>query len=270
MAQALNAFDTGSSRLPPPPARSGAVRINHVSRTFQVQGRDVHALDDISLSIRPGEFLSIVGPSGCGKSTLLRFLAGLDKPDRGTITVDDTEISGPSLKRGIVFQDHRLLPWLSVEKNIGLALRSLPGAAAEKSARVAELIELVGLRGFESALPHQLSGGMSQRTAIARGLAPRPPLLLLDEPLGALDALTRTHLQSELLDIWESEQSTVVLVTHDVEEAVFLSDRVVVMAPRPGRIRRIIEVPGERPRRRSDPNFVAVREEISELLAHEH
>ncbi|GHD20850.1 ABC transporter ATP-binding protein [Tianweitania populi] len=244
----------------------GSVEIRNVSKTFRVKDREVHALDDVSLSIRPREFISIVGLSGCGKSTLLRFLAGLDTPDKGTITVDGAAIAGPSLKRGIVFQDHRLLPWLSVEKNIGLALRTVLGTAAEKAARVAELIDLVGLSGFESALPHQLSGGMSQRASIARGLAPRPPLLLLDEPLGALDALTRARLQDELLQIWQQEQSTVIMVTHDVEEAIVLSDRVIVMQPRPGRVRRIVDVPGQRPRRRSDPDFVAARAEIADLL----
>lgn len=247
---------------------SGAVEITGVSKTFRVKDREVHALDDVSLSIRPGEFISIVGPSGCGKSTLLRFLAGLDRPDAGTITVDGARIDAPSLKRGIVFQDHRLLPWLTVEKNIGLALRSRPGTAEEKAARVAELIALVGLRGFETALPHQLSGGMSQRASIARGLAPRPQLLLLDEPLGALDSLTRARLQDELLEIWRREQSTVVMVTHDVEEAVFLSDRIVVMEPRPGRVSRIVAGHGERPRKRNAAVFVAIRHEIASLLMH--
>lgn len=263
MAQALSARFLPSSEAPD---RVGSVEISTVSKTFKVRDREVHALDDISLSIRPREFISIVGPSGCGKSTLLRFLAGLDTPDKGTITVDGTAVAGPSLKRGIVFQDHRLLPWLSVEKNIGLALRKVPGTATEKTTRGAELIDLVGLSGFETALPHQLSGGMSQRASIARGLAPRPPLLLLDEPLGALDALTRARLQDELLEIWQQEQSTVIMVTHDVEEAVFLSDRVVVMQPRPGRVRRIVDVPGARPRLRSDPEFVRLRAEIAELL----
>ena len=262
MAQSLSA---------PPPARDpafGAVEIGRVSKTFRGASGPVRALDGVSLSILPGEFISIVGPSGCGKSTLLRFLAGLDRADEGEITIDGAAIGGPSLKRGIVFQDHRLLPWLSVEKNIGLALRAVPGTAEEKARRVEELIALVRLRGFEHALPHQLSGGMSQRAAIARGLAPRPPLLLLDEPLGALDSLTRARLQDELLKIWERERSTVVMVTHDVEEAVFLSDRIVVMEPRPGRVSRIVSAPGERPRDRRDPAFISVRHEIAALLAH--
>lgn len=246
---------------------AGSVRIVDVSKTFQVEERSVHALDNVSLDIEAGEFISIVGPSGCGKSTLLRFLAGLDRPDDGRITVDGEVIGQPSLKRGIVFQDHRLLPWFNVEKNIALSLYSVAGSEAEKRDRVQYLIDLVGLTGFEKALPHELSGGMSQRAAIARGLAPRPPLLLLDEPLGALDSLTRSHLQDELLAIWEREKSTVVMVTHDVEEAIYLSDRVVVMEPRPGRIARVFQIPSNRPRRRDNIDFIALRREITELLA---
>lgn len=249
-------------------ANAGSVRIAEVSKTFHVEDRSVHALDNVSLTIEPGEFISIVGPSGCGKSTLLRFLAGLDRPDGGHITVDGEAIDRPSLKRGIVFQDHRLLPWFSVEKNIALSLHSVPGYASEKRERVQYLIDLVGLNGFEKALPHELSGGMSQRAAIARGLAPRPPLLLLDEPLGALDSLTRSYLQDELLAIREREKSTVVMVTHDVEEAIYLSDRVVVMEPRPGRIARTFDIKSARPRHRDDAGFVAIRREITDLLAH--
>lgn len=246
---------------------AGAVRIIDVSKTFHVEKRNVHALDNVTLAIKSGEFISIVGPSGCGKSTLLRFLAGLDKPDGGRITVDGELIDKPSLKRGIVFQDHRLLPWFNVEKNIALSLHSVDGSEFEKRERVQYLIDLVGLTGFEKALPQELSGGMSQRAAIARGLAPRPPLLLLDEPLGALDSLTRSHLQDELLAIWEREKSTVVMVTHDVEEAIYLSDRIVVMNPRPGRIARIFDVDSTRPRRRDDLDFVTIRREITDLLA---
>ncbi|WP_439617916.1 ABC transporter ATP-binding protein [Shinella sp.] len=251
----------------PKAAQAGSVNILDVSKTFHVDDRTVHALDNVSLAIEPGEFISIVGPSGCGKSTLLRFLAGLDLPDSGRILVDGEKIDRPSLKRGIVFQDHRLLPWFDVETNIAISLHSVAGPEAEKRKRVQYLIDLVGLTGFEKALPHELSGGMSQRAAIARGLAPRPPLMLLDEPLGALDSLTRSHLQDELLAIWEREKSTVVMVTHDVEEAIYLSERVVVMEPRPGRIASIFGITSERPRHRDDPDFVAVRREITNLLA---
>jgi ABC-type nitrate/sulfonate/bicarbonate transport system ATPase subunit len=246
--------------------RRSSVEIRGVSKTFTVDGSKVEALADISLIVRPGEFISLVGPSGCGKSTLLRFLAGLDLPDTGTITVDGVPVARPSLARGIVFQDHRLLPWLSVTDNILLSLNSRGGSDTDKRERVGELIRLVGLAGFENAHPHQLSGGMSQRAAIARSLAPRPRLLLLDEPLGALDSLTRSYLQDELLRLWEHEGITMVMVTHDVEEAVFLSDRIVVMDPRPGRVRQIFDIPAERPRRRAAPDFVAVKEEILSLL----
>ncbi|KFI29923.1 sulfonate ABC transporter ATP-binding protein [Haematobacter massiliensis] len=252
--------------LPRPRTAAGEVALHGVSRSFRAGGREVQALRDVSLTVAAGEFLAIVGPSGCGKSTLLRLIAGLDRPDAGHITLDGAALAGPGLDRGIVFQDHRLLPWLSVERNIALALRSLPGPEAEKTARVAELIALVGLRGFEAALPHQLSGGMSQRAAIARALAPRPPVLLLDEPLGALDSLTRARLQEELLAIWERESSTVVLITHDVEEALVLASRVVIMEPRPGRIGQEVAVPLPRPRRREDPAFVALRQRISARL----
>ena len=245
---------------------AGALSVRGVSKTFHVKGQAVQALSDVSLDVAAGEFISIVGPSGCGKSTLLRLVAGLERPDRGVITLDGAQIEGPGLSRGIAFQDHRLLPWLSVERNIGLALRSIPGSDGEKAARVAELIGLVGLKGFENALPHQLSGGMSQRAAIARALAPRPPVLLLDEPLGALDSLTRARLQDELLRIWERERTTVVMITHDVEEALFLSGRVVVMNPRPGRIDREIAVDLEHPRRRDDPGFVTLRQRIATQL----
>jgi ABC-type nitrate/sulfonate/bicarbonate transport system ATPase subunit len=243
-----------------------AIEIRGVSKSFDSAQGTVQALAPLSLTVAPGEFVSLVGPSGCGKSTLLRLVAGLDSPDEGTLHENGLPIDKPSLARGMVFQDHRLLPWLSVERNILLALRKSAGTPAQKADTVQRLITLVGLAGFEQALPHQLSGGMSQRAAIARALAPQPRLLLLDEPFGALDSLTRGHLQAELLRIWEHERITMLMVTHDVEEAVYLSDRVAVMDPRPGRIRRIVDVPFAKPRRRADPAFVAVKEEILGLL----
>ena len=247
------------------PAR-GALALRGISRTFHVGGRAVPALADVSLSVAAGEFVAIVGPSGCGKSTLLRLIAGLEVPDHGSIALDGVPVTGPGLTRGIVFQDHRLLPWLTVEKNIALALRRSPGPDTAKVARVAELIALVGLSGFEQELPHQLSGGMSQRAAIARALAPRPPVLLLDEPLGALDSLTRTRLQDELLRIWETERTTVLLITHDVEEALVLASRVIVMDPRPGRIAEEVAVDLPRPRLREAMAFVTLRQRIAARL----
>jgi sulfonate transport system ATP-binding protein len=243
-------------------AMSPAIEVAHVSKSFEVNGAPLEALHDVSLDVEPGTFISLVGPSGCGKSTLLRLISGLESADGGHIRVRGQPVSGPGLDRGMVFQDHRLFPWLTVERNILLSLRRTTYSEQHKGQIVRDLIALVGLVGFEAAQPHQLSGGMAQRAAIARALAPRPDILLLDEPFGALDSLTRTRLQNEFLRIWEHEGITMLMVTHDVEEAVFLSDRVVVIEPRPGRIRRTIDIPLARPRRRSDANFIALKEEI--------
>lgn len=241
-----------------------ALTLQHINKYFHQP--DSHStlqvLDDINLDIRPGEFISIVGSSGCGKSTLLRLILGLDTDFDGSITLDDAPIRGPGLDRGIVFQDHRLLPWLSVSKNIQFALRNSKLSAQEQQERVQQHIDLVGLQGFEHHLPSAISGGMAQRVAIARGLVNRPAILLLDEPLGALDALTRTRLQNEIQNIWQKEQITMILVTHDVDEAVFLGDRVVIMQPNPGQIQRIVDIDLERPRNRSDPRFIAYRDNI--------
>jgi sulfonate transport system ATP-binding protein len=241
---------------------SPAIEIAHVSKSFEVNGAPFEALHDVSFSVEPGTFISLVGPSGCGKSTLLRLISGLESAEGGHISVRGRPVCGPGLDRGMVFQDHRLFPWLTVERNILLSLRRTTYSEPQKRQIVRDLIALVGLAGFEAAQPHQLSGGMAQRAAIARALAPRPDILLLDEPFGALDSLTRTRLQNEFLRIWEHEGITMLMVTHDVEEAVFLSDRVVVIEPRPGRIRRTVDIPLARPRRRSDAEFVALKEEI--------
>jgi sulfonate transport system ATP-binding protein len=254
--------------LTPAPSTSAPVGIDiaRVSKSFALNDARVEALRDISLTVRPGAFVTLVGPSGCGKSTLLRLIAGLETADSGDIRVGGRGVRRPGLDRGMVFQDHRLFPWLTVERNILLGLRNAPYAEARKRDVVRDLIALVGLTGFEQAHPHQLSGGMSQRAAIARALAPKPEILLLDEPFGALDSLTRIHLQTEFLRIWRHEGITMLMVTHDVEEAVFLSDQVVVIDSRPGRIRQTIDVPLGRPRRRSDPAFVALKERILGLL----
>jgi sulfonate transport system ATP-binding protein len=243
------------------------IEIGRVSKSFALNATNVEALREISLVVEPGAFVTLVGPSGCGKSTLLRLIAGLDVADGGNIRVGGRPVSGPGLDRGMVFQDHRLFPWLTVERNILLGLRKAPYPEPHKRKIVRDLIALVGLTGFEHAQPHQLSGGMSQRAAIARALAPRPDVRLLDEPFGALDALTRSHLQTEFLRIWRHEGITMLMVTHDVEEAVFLSDRVVVIEPRPGRIKRSIDIPLDKPRRRSDPAFIALKDDILGLLA---
>ena len=243
-------------------AHAGTLDIKNLSKQYRVNDAALPVLDGISLSIRSGEFVSIVGTSGCGKSTLLRLLIGLEGDYKGEILLDGQHIVGTSLDRGIVFQEHRLFPWLNVEQNIAVGLLNAPGSEATKKKSAQEHIALVGLKGFETAYPHQLSGGMSQRVAIARALVNRPEVLLLDEPFGALDAMTRGHLQQELERIWRAEGITAILVTHDVEEAVVLGDRVVVMQPRPGRIRRIVAVPLARPRHRGVAAFAAIKDDV--------
>jgi len=238
------------------------VSFNHVGKLFDVDGGTVEAIREFDLQIAEGEFVAIVGSSGCGKSTLLRLLIGLDTDFRGSIQVDGKPVTGIGSERGIVFQEHRLFPWLSVEENIGLGLVNEHLSSDERQRRVQDFINLVGLKDFTRAYPHQLSGGMAQRVAIARGLVASPRILLLDEPFGALDALTRQQMQDELLAIRERARITTVLVTHDVEEAIFLADRVVVMEPRPGRIKRIVDINLPHPRQRSGFDFHQLREEL--------
>lgn len=234
--------------------------IEQLNKTYQAAHGDVAALQEIELHIREGEFVSIVGSSGCGKSTLLRIIAGLENGYSGSVKVGGRKITGPGLDRGMVFQEHRLIPWLTVEQNVAFGLNGL--SKADQAAIVGEHLDLVNLAGFAKALPGQLSGGMAQRVAIARALVNNPQLLLLDEPFGALDALTKIQLQQEILRIWEQERTTMVLVTHDIDEAIFLGDRVVVMSSRPGTVKRIVPVPLPRPRDRSSYEFVQIRKEI--------
>ena len=240
----------------------GRLDIHDVEKSYYVDGAEVRALAGISLTVNAGEFVTLVGPSGCGKSTLLRLVAGLDRADSGEVSFDGEPVVQPSLRRGVVFQDHRLFPWLNVEANVATGLLRASGTDAEKRAAASRLIALVGLNGFERAFPHQLSGGMAQRAAIARSLAAKPDILLLDEPLGALDSLTRGHMQTELIRVWQHEGTTMLMVTHDVSEAVYLSDRIVVMDRDPGRIREVIEVPFAKPRTRLDPTIAALTERI--------
>jgi sulfonate transport system ATP-binding protein len=247
-------------------ATTGELRLRAVSRMFQVAGAPLPVLTGIDLAVPPGAFVTIVGASGCGKSTLLRLIAGLDAGFDGAVTLDGQPVAGPSLDRGLVFQEPRLFPWLTVAQNIGLGLLNADLPKAERKRAVQEHIALVGLNGFQDAWPHQLSGGMAQRAAIARGLVNRPRVLLLDEPFGALDALTRARLQDELQRIWAAEGITMLLVTHDVDEAVYLGDRVIVMAPRPGRIAASFDVPLARPRDRSDPALGRVRDAVMAAL----
>ncbi|WP_223517564.1 ABC transporter ATP-binding protein [Pseudomonas sp. GL-B-19] len=252
---------------------NNSLTLENISKRFASRpgsSTQLQVLDNIQLDIAPGEFISIVGASGCGKSTLLRLILGLDEEYDGRILLDGKPIEGTGLERGIVFQDHRLFPWLNVEQNVAVGLKNSPLSAAQKRETVREHIELVGLQDFIDAYPHQISGGMAQRVAIARGLVNRPSVLLLDEPLGALDALTRARLQGELQNIWAKEKITMILVTHDVDEAVFLGDRVVVMQPNPGRIRRILDIDLPRPRNRSDSRFIALRDDVLSDFAELH
>lgn len=245
---------------------NGELDLKGIAKTFTVDGRLLPALDGIDLKVTSGEFITIVGASGCGKSTLLRIIAGLETDHAGTAVHDGKSILQPSLARGLVFQEPRLFPWLTVEANVALGLENAGLTGDAKRAAVREHIALVGLTGFENAYPRQLSGGMAQRAAIARGLVNRPGVLLLDEPFGALDAFTRAHLQEELQGIVAREGITAVLVTHDVDEAVYLGDRVVVMAPRPGRITRIVVVDEPRPRSRTEAALLHKREAVLAAL----
>ena len=225
-----------------------AVRVEHVSHVYDDQHGTVDALDNISFEIQPGEFVCLVGPSGSGKSTLLRIVAGLIQPQQGRVWLDGQIIATPRSSIGIVFQKANLMPWRTVRDNVGLPLEMERRPSAEIQQRAQALIDLVGLTGFEESYPHGLSGGMEQRVAIARALIHNPTVLLLDEPFGSLDALTRERMALELTRIWSTQQTTVVMVTHSIQEAVFLSDRVLVMTDRPGRIAAAIPIKLPRPR----------------------
>jgi NitT/TauT family transport system ATP-binding protein len=251
------------------PTPSHFITIDHVSKHFASRKGPIRALSEINLNIRSGEFVSIVGPSGCGKSTLMMLVSGLIKASGGAIHVGGKEINRPSSDIGIVFQRDVLLEWRSALDNILLQaqIRKMDMAAAEKRAR--HLMEMVGLSGFEDAYPHELSGGMRQRVSICRALLHKPPLLVMDEPFGALDALTRDQLQLDLARIWQETGMTVLFITHSISEAVFLSDRVVVMSPRPGRIERVLDIALPRPRRlsiRDNSEFAAYSHEITEIF----
>ncbi|MCO7504185.1 MULTISPECIES: ABC transporter ATP-binding protein [Pseudomonas] len=245
------------------------VSFNQVGKRFSVADGELEAIRDFNLQIADGEFVAIVGASGCGKSTLLRLLVGLDAEYQGQILIDGQPVHGIGSERGIVFQEHRLFPWLTVAENIDLGLVNEGLERTRRARRVADFISLVGLEDFAQAYPHQLSGGMAQRVAIARGLVASPRILLLDEPFGALDALTRQQMQDELLAIRERARITTLLVTHDVEEAIFLADRVVVLEPRPGRIKRIVEVDLPHPRQRASLAFHRLRETLLHELTHD-
>jgi NitT/TauT family transport system ATP-binding protein len=245
------------------------IRISQVSKTFKTRKGDVHALQDIDLNIKRGEFVSVLGPSGCGKSTLMMLLAGLTPYVRGKIQVDDKIVQGPNADVGVVFQQDVLLEWRSALQNVMIQaeIRKLPRDAAMSRAK--ELLKMVSLDEFEGAYPKELSGGMRQRVSICRALLHKPPLLLMDEPFGALDAMTRDQLQLDLLRLCKDNAMTVFFITHSITEAIFLSDRVVVMSPRPGRIEQIIDIDLPRPRRlamREEPTFNAYTRELTDIF----
>lgn len=236
------------------------INVEHLNKQFIVDKQPMEVLHDINLKIKKGEFITIVGHSGCGKSTLLKIMCGLVDYEDGIVERNGHAVVGPGPKCGMVFQDHRLLPWLKIKDNVGFGLKNLP--KQEREEKVRKHLEMVGLKGFENSYPSQLSGGMSQRAAIARGLANNPTILLLDEPFGALDALTRIQMQKEILRIQEEEKTTMVMVTHDIDEAIYLGDRIVVMSARPGEIKEIIEVDKAESRKRGSAGFAAYKREI--------
>jgi NitT/TauT family transport system ATP-binding protein len=243
------------------------LRLRNVTKIFEAENGEREALEDINLVVKPAEFLCIVGPSGCGKTTLLRMIAGLDYPSSGEIILDGNQVTGPSPDRGMVFQEFSLFPWKTVLKNVefGLEILEVP----ERQQIAEEYIELVGLQGFEQSYPYELSGGMKQRVAIARALATNPAILLMDEPFGSVDAQTRNILQEELLEIWARTKKTILFVTHSVDEAVYLGDRILVISTRPGRIIECMQVTLPRPRKRTSIEANELRERLLILLGSE-
>ena len=243
------------------------LKLNNVSKSFaKIENDEVtHALNKINWSLESGEFISLVGPSGCGKSTILRLVAGLIFPTTGTVTVDEKEVTEPSPERGMVFQKPTLFPWLTVEKNIGFSLK-MQGKLKGNEDKVKRMIEVIGLESFKDDYPDQLSGGMAQRVALVRSLINEPDILLLDEPLGALDAFTRMNMQDEILKIWSEKQQLAIMVTHDVDEAIYMGTRVIVMDANPGRIVDDIKINQPYPRKRSSEEFVEYRNRILNQL----
>lgn len=235
------------------------ISIDIVDKSFWKDKQSIRVLEDLRLNIIPGEFVTVIGPSGCGKSTLLKIISGLDTAYDGQILIGDRRITEPGMKQGFIFQEHRLFPWLTVEENIAANFNLKQQDVRRK---VDELIEIVRLKGFEHAYPHELSGGMSQRVAIARALLRDPEILLLDEPFGALDAFTRKHLQDVLLDIWQEKKTTMMLVTHDIDESIYLGNVIVLMQARPGRIHKILPVNLPFPRDRTSTAFQHLRHKV--------
>ncbi|WP_437935556.1 ABC transporter ATP-binding protein [Sorangium sp. So ce341] len=258
-----------AARLAELRARPVVLRIERLTRRFEGERGPVTALDGVSFDVRRRELISVIGPSGCGKSTLIRVVAGLDAPSAGEVLIDGAPVAGPGADRGMVFQSYTLFPWLTVMKNVmfGLKMRGLGGGEAERIAL--EWLEVVGLSGFADHYPSQLSGGMKQRVAIARALANEPRILLMDEPFGALDAQTRASMQAHLLRIWARVDVTILFITHDLDEAIYLSDRIVVLGANPGRVLEIVEVPVARPRgpeQLLSGHFLATKKRLEELI----
>lgn len=239
----------------------GNIKIQNIDKSFD----DVKVLNDFSLDIKPGSFVSLIGPSGCGKSTLLRIIGGLEKATSGTVFLDGDKITKAGSDRGFAFQGSNLFPWLTVKDNVSFGLKARK-IYREKKQDVEDIINLVGLKGFESSYPHQISGGMQQRASLARALVGHPKVLLLDEPLGALDAFTRMNLQDEILRIKNENDMTMLMVTHDVDEAIYMSDKVVVMSARPSRVEAVIDIDLPRPRVRIQDTFTLYRNKILEYL----
>lgn len=258
------ALHTGKS------SREGVITARGVYKDFlRPDGEKITALNNVNVDIEPGEFVCLIGPSGCGKSTFLRLVAGLDEATAGEISLDGIPIHQPSYERGLVFQDPTLFSWLNVYDNVAYGLK-IRGVYKQKKEDVNEFIRLVGLEGFEKSYPHQLSGGMAQRASLARALVNHPKVLLMDEPLGALDAFTRMNMQDEILRIWKQRGTTLIMVTHDVDEAIYLSDRIFVMTARPAKIEQVIEVEISRNenfgRQRNNSDFMALRSKILQIL----
>jgi NitT/TauT family transport system ATP-binding protein len=247
------------------PAVGASLEVKHVSHAFDIEGTALPVLDDVNFSVKPGEFIALLGPSGCGKSTLLRLVAGLEAPQAGVLRENGDPVTGPFPSRVVVFQDPTLFPWRTVWNNVALGLEA-QGILKSQRPRVDAAIDLVGLSQFRNAYPHQLSGGMAQRVALARALVNDPKILILDEPLGRLDSLTRITMQAELVALWQRKGFTTLLVTHDVEEALFLANRVIVFSDRPARIKADIAVGRPYPRHRGDPRLAELRRNILGLL----
>jgi NitT/TauT family transport system ATP-binding protein len=250
------------------PALRTKLRTEAVSMSFDRDGERMSVLENIDLDVGDGEFVCILGPSGCGKSTLLSAMAGFLRPTSGEIRIDGEVVHGPDPRRIFVFQERGVFPWLTVEGNIGFGLSKLP--RAQRAERVQHYVEMVGLEGFERSYPHELSGGMKQRVEVARALAVNPDVMFLDEPFGALDSITRLVMRGELLRIWHAERKTILFVTHDIDEAVQLADRVVVMSARPGRIQQIVDIDIEHPRDISSPRYLQLRDGILNQIGLAH